>query len=213
MCILAEFLGFLPFLMLVAFINRKLFSSTTLVVPAALVWSALYIFTGSRLRVFPCPRCGQNFFPRIFNDPADLLTRPKVFWGRMCVHCGLYKFADAHEGMAAQTSSPVPISGGAKNILAGAAGTLIGLAISFLTPGPRRASVFERTFTRESPDLIGYMFRLQHSSLVPYVIIPWFLVMVYLAIFKREQPKSWLYALIAGWALPSIIFSYILRWI
>jgi hypothetical protein len=57
------------------------------------------------------------------------------------------------------------------------------------------------------------MFRLQHYLTGPYVIVPWFLVMVYLAISKREQPKSWFYAFLAGLALPGIIFHDVLHWI
>jgi hypothetical protein len=214
--ILAEFLGFFPFLALISFIDRKLFSSTSLVFPAAVAWTALYVFTGFRLRVFPCPRCGKNFFAGILHDPADLLTRPKALWGRECVHCGLRKFADSHEETPehkTQTAIPMPISGALRIFLAGAAGALIGLVISSLTPAPRRASVFERSVTPESPDLVGYMFRLQHFLIGPYVVVPWFLVMVYLAISKREQSKSWFYAFLAGLALAGIIFHDVLHWV
>jgi hypothetical protein len=219
-CTIAVFLGFFPFLLVVAFIDRKLFSSTSLVFPAAFVWAAFYMFTGSRLRVFPCPRCGKNFFAGIFHDPADLLTRPKAFLGRECVHCGLRKFAESHEDINQASSHArkekavisMPISGALRILLACATGALIGLVISFLTPSPRRPSVLE-SLTPEAPGLVGYTFRLQHFLTGPYVIIPWFLVMVYLAISKRQQPKSWFYALFAGWALPSIVFHYVLHWI
>jgi hypothetical protein len=218
--IVAVFLGFPPFLTLVAFIDRKLFSSTSLVFPAAFVWGALYMFVGSRLRVFPCPRCGKNFLGGVFHDPADLLTRPKAFLGRECVHCGLRKFAESDEDIN-QVSSRVrmenavismPIGSALRIFLAGAAGTLIGLVIAFLSPTPRRASVLE-PLAPETSSPVGYMFRLQHLLTGPYVMVPWFLVMVYLAISKRDQPKSSFYALLAGLALPSIVFHYVLHWI
>jgi hypothetical protein len=115
-----------------------------------------------------------------------------------------------------QGSVPKPIGGALKMFLAATAGTLIVLGmqqISTLFPAPSRPSVLQSTPTPEGPDLVGYMFRLQHLISGPYVILPWFLVMVYLAISRRNQPKSWLYALLAGGSLPSIIFHYILHWI
>lgn len=216
----AVFFGSFPFLALVASINRKLFSSISLMFPAALIWAALYMFVAFRLRVFPCPRCGKNFFAGIFHNPADLLTRPNAFLGRECVHCGLQKFAEPREDMDQSSSLErtgkavisIPISGALRTFLAGAAGTLIGLVIAFLSPSPRRASVLE-PLAAQPPGPEGYIFHLQHSLTGPYVIVPWFFVMVYLAISKRDQPKSWFYALLAGWALPSIVFHYALHWI
>ncbi len=39
---------------------------------AGVLWGALYLFTGSRLRSFPCPRCGKNFVGKVFfGDPGD----------------------------------------------------------------------------------------------------------------------------------------------
>jgi hypothetical protein len=37
--------------------------------------------------------------------------------------------------------------------------------------------------------------------------------MVHLAVSKREEPGSWVYAFLAGWSLPGIIFRYVLHWI
>jgi len=47
----------------------------------------------------------------------------------------------------------------------------------------------------------------------PYVVLPMFLVWTYLAISRRDQPKSWIFAFLAGVAIPLIIFRWILRWI
>ncbi len=96
------------------------------------------------------------------------------------------------------------------------AGALIVLGMQLIPtffPAPSRRSVLEPTSIPEGPDLLGYMSRVQHFHSGPYVILPWFVVMVYLAISRRNQPKSWLYALLAGAALPGIIFHYILHWI
>jgi len=43
----------------------------------------------------------------------------------------------------------------------------------------------------------------------PYVVLPMFLVWTYLAISRRDQPKSWIFAFLAGVAIPLIIFRWI----
>jgi hypothetical protein len=113
---------------------------------------------------------------------------------------------------------PKPIGGALRMFLAAAAGTLIVLGMQLVQtffPAQSRPSVLQPTSTPTGPGSIGYMFllRLQHFISAPYVILPWFLAMVYLAISRRNQPKSWLYALLAGGALPTIIFRHILHWI
>lgn len=214
------FLGVIPFLSLVALIDRRLFSSTSLVLPAMLVWGTLCVFVAFQLRGFPCPRCGKNFFAGIVHDPADLLTRPNAFLGRECVHCGLQKFAEPYKTLnepssqerAGKTVISLPISGELRTFLAAGSGILIGLVIALLNPSPHRTSILE-PLPVETPGAVGFMFRLQGLLTGPYVIVPWFFVMIYLAVSRRGQRKSWFYAFLAGLALPSIIFHYILHWI
>jgi hypothetical protein len=115
-----------------------------------------------------------------------------------------------------QGSVPKPIGGALRMFMVATAGALIVLGMQLIAtffPTPSRPSVLQPTSITERPDLLGYMSRVQHFIFGPYVILPWFLVMVYLAISRRNQPKSWLYALLAGGALPGIIFHYILHWI
>ena len=83
-CMVAEFLAFLPFVGLVATVERRLFSTHNMAFPAALIWGALYLFTVSRLRSLPCPRCGKNFFGGFFATPGNVL-------GRKCANCGLQR--------------------------------------------------------------------------------------------------------------------------
>src|SRR4029077_7071737 len=85
--LLAEFIAFLPFVALVVTVERRLFSTDKMAFPAALIWGALYLFTVSRLRSFPCPRCGKNFFGGFFATPGNVL-------GRNCAHCGLQRYAE-----------------------------------------------------------------------------------------------------------------------
>jgi hypothetical protein len=115
-----------------------------------------------------------------------------------------------------QGSVPKPIGGSLIMFLAATAGTLIVLGMQLIPtffPAPSSPSVLKPTSIPTGPDPVGYMLRLQHFVSGSYVILPWFLVMVYLAISRRSQPKSWLYALLAGCALPSIVFHYIFHWI
>jgi hypothetical protein len=82
----AEFLAFIPFVGLVATVGRLLFATNNLAMPAAWIWGVLYLYTISRLRSFPCPRCGQNFFGGFFAIPGVVL-------GNKCANCGLRKWA------------------------------------------------------------------------------------------------------------------------
>jgi hypothetical protein len=77
-----EFLGCLPFVVLVASAERKLFGTTNLTIPAALIWGAICLFTVLRLGNFPCPRCSNNFFGGVFAKHWNLSARN-------CASCGL----------------------------------------------------------------------------------------------------------------------------
>ena len=85
--LIAEFVAFFPFLILVATIEEDLFSTKNAVFAAALLWGTVYVFTAFRLRKFPCPRCGENFFFGLFDRPRNVL-------GRRCAKCGLPRYAD-----------------------------------------------------------------------------------------------------------------------
>ncbi len=93
--LVAQFLGFLPFVTLVAFIARKVFSATSIVMPAACVWGLWYVSTAFRLRIFPCPRCGKNFFGDVFPNWSLPFLKPRAFFGQECAHCDLRKFANS----------------------------------------------------------------------------------------------------------------------
>jgi hypothetical protein len=82
-----EFLLILPFMALVVGLERRLFLTDRSFFPAGIAWVALYIFTRSRLRTYPCPRCAKNFFSGFFATPETML-------GRNCAHCGLRKYAE-----------------------------------------------------------------------------------------------------------------------
>jgi hypothetical protein len=84
--ICVEFLAFIPFTAITERALRPLFpAGDTAFLAAFLMFGALYLFTGSRLCSFPCPRCGENFFGGFFAAPRTLL-------GRNCANCGLRKY-------------------------------------------------------------------------------------------------------------------------
>jgi hypothetical protein len=81
-----EFLAFIPFMGFVEPVLRRVLSGDkTAFLATFLMFAALYLFTGSRLRSFPCPRCGKNFFGEVFG-------RSGSFLGRQCANCGLPKY-------------------------------------------------------------------------------------------------------------------------
>ena len=84
-----EFLAFIPFMALMEKTLKRAFRTGDLAFLAAfLLFGTVYIGTGTRLRSFPCPRCGKNFFGGFFATPETML-------GRNCANCGLRKFEGA----------------------------------------------------------------------------------------------------------------------
>src|ERR1700739_1940285 len=101
----AEFLGFFPFVGLFSVVSKRLLSGTDLAFAAALLWGILYVYTGSRLRSFPCPRCGKNFFGGILGDSSLVFSRPGAFFGRQCAYCGLEKYGGVSASDDSSSSS------------------------------------------------------------------------------------------------------------
>jgi hypothetical protein len=84
---LGVFAAIFPFVILVATVEKDLFSTNNAALPAFLLWGALNVFTAFRLRRFPCPRCGKNFYFGLFDRPRNVL-------GRRCANCGLQRYAE-----------------------------------------------------------------------------------------------------------------------
>lgn len=83
--VIAEFLGFFPFLLLAAVVERSLFKTHGVSFPVVILYGALYAVTGSQLRRFPCPRCGKNFF-------GGVLATSSTMMGSKCPNCGLRRY-------------------------------------------------------------------------------------------------------------------------
>ena len=85
--IVVEFLAFFPFMALMKYALSLVFpTGNTAFLASFLMFAAVYLFTGSRIRTFPCPRCGENFFGGVF------FATPRTVLGRKCANCGLRKY-------------------------------------------------------------------------------------------------------------------------
>lgn len=90
-----EFLAFIPFMALMERVFRHFVPAGNFAfLAASAIVATLYLFTVSRLRSFPCPRCGKNYFGGFFARPGTVLGR----------NCGNVAFAGTTEssGMSAK---------------------------------------------------------------------------------------------------------------
>lgn len=94
------------------------------------------------------------------------------------------------------------------------AGALLSSVMLMIIPQRHGPSVLDPNPFSDVPGAIGkYQRLLLHLFDNPYVILPWFLVITFLAVSRHNKPKAWVYGFLAGFSLPSIIFHYLLRWI
>jgi hypothetical protein len=94
-------------------------------------------------------------------------------------------------------------------LIAAAAGILTFCIVGFIDPQFVTLPPIEPSRSVVSNLLVEFSYFLNS----PYVVLPTSLVWIYLAITRRDQPKSWIFAFLAGIAIPFIIFRWILRWI
>jgi hypothetical protein len=114
-----------------------------------------------------------------------------------------------------QAGSHGPPTGSAlRMFLVAVAGALLASVMLLIIPRPHGSSVLDPNPYSHVPGPLGefqrFLLQLFDS---PYVILPWFLVITFLAVSRRNKPKAWVYGFLAGFSLPSIIFHYLLRWI
>jgi hypothetical protein len=80
-------LTYVPVCGAVAFVSGRLLHTLAPAFVAAFLWMALFVFTGTRLSVWRCPRCGEWF--------SSTWWYRKGFLARRCVHCGLRKYQES----------------------------------------------------------------------------------------------------------------------
>jgi hypothetical protein len=94
-----------------------------------------------------------------------------------------------------------------KLLLAAATGSAAYLLLRLIVPIPAPQSVLAPMGTPEGPNLIGFLFRIHRllfeSFWLRLIYFGWFTL---LAVAKRTQPMARVYAFIAGYAFPYIIF-------
>lgn len=78
------FASYVPVCATVAFVSKKLFDTLIPGFVVAFFWMGLFVFAGTRVRMWPCPRCGKWFSGTWWYDLS--------FLARRCVHCGLRKY-------------------------------------------------------------------------------------------------------------------------
>lgn len=78
------FAGYVPVCFAIALVSIKLFHTFTPAFIAALLYMGLLLFTGNRVALWRCPRCGKWFAATWWYN-LGFLARP-------CVHCGLRKY-------------------------------------------------------------------------------------------------------------------------
>ena len=101
-------------------------------------------------------------------------------------------------------------------LVAGAAGILTFCIVGLVHPQSfkPRAPVDPGAFVDRSAFVIFNLAVHVSNFLNSVYVVPLlFLVWTYLAITRRDKPKSWLFAFLAGVVLPFIIFRWIFRWI
>jgi hypothetical protein len=78
------FASYVPVCSAVAFVSMKLFHTFTPGFVVACFWMGLFVLTGCRVQLWPCPRCGKWF--------SSTGWYTYGLFARKCVHCGLRKF-------------------------------------------------------------------------------------------------------------------------
>ena len=76
--------SYMPVCFAVAFVSIKLFHTLVPGFVVAFIWMGLFLFTGIRLNIYACPRCGKWFSATWWYNLG--------FLARRCVHCGLKKY-------------------------------------------------------------------------------------------------------------------------
>jgi hypothetical protein len=94
-----------------------------------------------------------------------------------------------------------------KLILTAAAGAAIYLLLRLVIPVPAPQSVLAPNAIPEVPNPVGFLFRIHRLLFETFWLqLVYFAMFVLLAVAKRAQPMARVYAFIAGYALPYIVF-------
>jgi hypothetical protein len=91
--------------------------------------------------------------------------------------------------------------------LAAAAGAGVYLLLRLMIPAPAPQSVFAPSGTPEAQNPVGFLFRIHRLLFETFWLqLIYFALFALLAVVKCAQPMARVYAFIAGYAFPYIIF-------
>ncbi|HEY2646979.1 MAG TPA: hypothetical protein VGI34_08380 [Candidatus Acidoferrales bacterium] len=102
---------------------------------------------------------------------------------------------------------------GVRNFIVGASGTLTYFVYAVLVPSPSRTSVLQPAVDTDGPRVFAVQYRLMRLLNSPYILLPLFCIWIYLAISRRADRKSWIYAFLSGYLFPYLVFGWLLGWI
>ena len=94
-------------------------------------------------------------------------------------------------------------------------GVIVYFVLFAVMPKPVRWSVLEPDLPElgvKAPLPLVWLFRGAELIRSPYVQVFAFLMLLFLAVYRRDRQKSWIYAFLVGFGLPAILFHFVLRW-
>jgi hypothetical protein len=124
--------------------------------------------------------------------------------------------AEAEEKMESKWQSLITrISPVLKQFIVILLGVIAYFIFSAVMPRPVRRSVLEPELpevSSKAPPLLVRMFRGAEMLRSSAVQISAFLMFLFMAFYHRDREKSWVYALLVRFGLPSILFHWVLHW-
>jgi hypothetical protein len=157
----------------------------------------------------------QREFRAEISDKSHYKTMGTEQYGRVYLKYERNMDTINNRAPTSQGPSARTISSWLRLLLIASAGALIVIVMQLIPsvfPVLNRPSILQPA-SDTGGSFATYISRVQHFLYGPYLVPIWFLWLIYLAISRRDQPKYWVYALLAGGSLPGIIFHFILHWI
>jgi hypothetical protein len=121
--------------------------------------------------------------------------------------------AEEKENEDQRYPAPPRLSPALRQIIFGLLGAIAYFVLLGVTPKPIPRSILQPNPSVEGPLFLSLLFRLEEFIRSPYVNVPVFLVFLYLAVYRRDRQNSWIFAFLTGYAVPGIVFYWILRWL
>jgi hypothetical protein len=89
-----------------------------------------------------------------------------------------------------------------KPVITGLLGALISFILQISLPRPNPRSVLERPIAPSQPSWYSVPLNLMRLMNRPPVVVALFVIFIFLAVYKRRRPDAWIFAFLAGMAVP-----------